>query len=381
MNAMTIDVPLSSEKPEWKHLFHEVLEPEKCTGCAACVVACPHDVLDYTHLDGGYVPFNIENPSLPDHCSHGEKGCTACTRACPRFRDWEMDADAHLFGKVRTEDEVYGQYDSICLTQATDDTIAELGQDGGLVSAMLIYALEKDLIDGALVSSADKDWVAQPTLATTREEVLSTAGSRYTYSANTLAYNLAKEQGLEKLALVGMGCQASVPAIMAARKAGKVARRLELTIGLLCSKTFTDAIFDDLIKAKYGIDRKDIIKFNIKGRFHIWATGDRYVEIPLKECHEFTRPGCKQCPDFAAEHADISTGGIVNHPGWTLTIVRTARGKELLTSMIDEGWVRTKPIEEDPGAMDLLIRLSTKQRARWTEKTGPGMLPDIASKD
>lgn len=378
---MTIQIPRSSDKPEWKHLFHEVLEPGRCTGCAACVVACPHDVLDYKHLDGGYLPFNIEDPTLPDHCSHGEKGCTSCTRACPRFRDWEIDADAHLFGKIRSENEVYGQYESICLTRSTDETIADLGQDGGLVSALLIYALENDIIDGALVSSADEQWVASPALATTREEVLATAGSRYTYSANTLAYNQANELGLEKLALVGMGCQASAPAVMSSRKVGKIARRLELTIGLLCSKTFTDAIFEDLIKGKYGIDRKDIIKFNIKGRFHVWATNDRYVEIPLKECHEYTRPGCKQCPDFAAEHADISTGGIVSHPGWTLTIVRTKRGKELLSAMINEGWLATKPIEEDPGAMDLLIRLSTNQRKRWTERIGPGILPSANDND
>jgi coenzyme F420 hydrogenase subunit beta len=363
------------DKPQWKHLFHEVIAPDRCTGCAACVVACPHDVLDYKHADGGYIPFNIEDPTVADACSHGDKGCTLCTRACPRFRDWEIDADTHLFGKVRSENEVYGQYNSVMLVQSTDQSIAEIGQDGGLVSALLIYALENNIIDGALVSEAKDDWTAQPAVATTREEVLACAGSRYTYSANTLAYKDAEERGLEKLALVGMGCQASAPAIMKSRRTGKSARRLELTIGLMCSKTFTDAIFEDLFKAKYGVERKDIKKFNIKGRFHIWTHDGRYIEIPLKECHEFTRPGCKQCPDFSAEHADISTGGIVSHAGWTLTVVRTKRGRALLEAMIEEGWLFTKDISEDPNAMNLLIKLSTKQRERWTERNGPGILP------
>lgn len=362
-------------KPQWKHLYHEVIDPGRCTGCAACVIACPHDVLDYKHADGGYFPFNIQDPVQVDHCSHGEKGCTLCTRACPRFRDWEIDADTHLFGAVRTENQVYGHYSSIMLTRATDETISERGQDGGLVSTLLIYALENKLIEGALVSDTTDTWVAQPALATTREEVLRTAGSRYTYSANTLAYKEADEKGLEKLALVGMGCQSSAPAIMKTRRVGKIARRLELTIGLLCSKTFTDSIFDGLIKDKYGIDRSDIKKFNIKGRFHIWTHDGRYVEIPLKECHEYTRPGCLQCPDFSAEHADISTGGIVSHSGWTLTIVRTQRGKDLIQSMISDGWLHTKEIDEDPRAMDLLIRLSSKQRERWSSQQGPGILP------
>jgi len=372
---MTLPSNSIPDKPEWKHLFHEVLEPGKCTGCAACVIACPHDVLDYKHEDGGYLPFNIENFSIPDFCSHGQKGCTSCTRACPRFRDWEEDADEQLFGRSRSKEEVFGQYESIFLSRSTDKAIQEVGQDGGLVSSILIYALENQVIEGALVSSTDENWVASPSLATSKDEILASAGSRYTYSANTLAYNQAKEQKLEKLALVGMGCQASAPAIMQARKAGKVGRRIELTIGLLCSKTFTDAIFKELIEAKYGIKREDILKFNIKGRFHIWATNDRYLEIPLKECHEFTRPGCKKCPDFAAEHADISTGGIVNHDGWTLTIVRTQRGREILEKMLNENWLEKKNIEEDPGSVELLIRLSTKQRKRWSQESSPGLLP------
>ena len=118
---------------------------------------------------------------------------------------------------------------------------------------------------------------------------------------------------------------------MSARKAGKVARRLSLTIGLMCSKTFDDAIFDELFEAKYGIARADIAKMNIKGVFQIWTRDGGYHEIPLKEAHAWTREGCKSCPDFAAEHADISTGGIGAFTDWTLTIVRTDKGRELLT--------------------------------------------------
>ena len=82
--------------------------------------------------------------------------------------------------------------------------------------------------------------------------MLATAGSRYTYSANPLAYAEAIAGGAERIALVGRGCQASAPPVMPARKAGKVARRFNLSIGLLCSKTFDDAIFRELFEAKYG---------------------------------------------------------------------------------------------------------------------------------
>ena len=121
-----------------------------------------------------------------------------------------------------------------------------------------------------------------------------------------------------------------MPPVMKQRKAGKVARRLSLNIGLLCSKTFDDAIFEELFEAKYGLKKADIKKMNIKGVFQIWMHNGDYHEVPLKECHAWTREGCKMCPDFAAEHADISTGGIGEFNDWTLTIVRTDVGRELM---------------------------------------------------
>ena len=76
-----------------------------------------------------------------------------------------------------------------------------------------------------------------------------------------------------------MSCQASVPQVMKQRKAGKVARRLALNIGLLCSKTFDDAIFEELFEAKYGLHKADIKKMNIKGVFQIWMHNGDYHEI------------------------------------------------------------------------------------------------------
>ena len=83
-----------------------------------------------------------------------------------------------------------------------------------------------------------------------------------------------------------------------------------LSIGLLCSKSFDDAIFPELFEARYGLARQDIVKMNIKGIFQIWIRDGEVHEIPFKEAHQWTRNGCLSCPDFAAEHADISMGGI-----------------------------------------------------------------------
>jgi coenzyme F420 hydrogenase subunit beta len=158
-----------------------------------------------------------------------------------------------------------------------------------------------------------------------------------------------------------------VPPVMNQRRAGKVGRRMVLNIGLLCSKTFDDAIFEELLDAKYGLKRAEIKKMNIKGRLQIWMHDGRYVEVPLKECHAFTREGCKLCPDFAAEHADISTGGIGAFNDWTLTLVRTDVGREIMGGLERDGWIEVRGADEDLGALELLHKLAKKQRARWPE--------------
>ena len=302
-------------------------------------------------------PFHVAADGGPDNCTHGLKGCTLCTRACPRFRTWEPDIETHLFGRARTDDEVAGIARRTVLARAADAGVQATGQDGGLVSALLIWAFEHDVIDAALVSGLEGDgstWKAVPRVARSKDDVLATAqpGQKHVLaSANPLAYSEAIAAGAERIALVGMGCQASAPPVMAARKAGKIARRFVLSIGLLCSKTFDDAIFPELFEAKYGLNRADIVKMNIKGVFQVWMRDGSYHEIPLKEAHAWTREGCTSCPDFAAEHADISTGGIGAFGDWTLTLLRTEKGEELFNDMeaSPAPTSRRRPIEDDPG--------------------------------
>ncbi len=358
------------EKPQWKELYSEVVTGGLCTGCSACVIVCPHDVLKYEDSDGIYKPYHLDIDGGKADCTHGQRGCTLCTRACPRFRDWESEIDIFMHERNRNDDEVSGIYRSLVLARTTDQSLNDIGQDGGVVSSILLYALENDIINGALISTLEGDgtsWKAVPTVATTKEEIIGGAGSRYTYSANPLAYFEAAEKGVDRLALVGMGCQASVPGALSSRKAGKTSKRFVLSIGLLCSKTFNDSIFDELFDATYNIKRESIKKMNIKGVFQIWCHDGSYHEVPLKEAHKWTREGCKSCPDFAAEHADISAGGIGKYSDWTLLVIRTQKGEEIVEDMLAKGLIETKPSTEDPEAVELMNKLSRISRKRWPE--------------
>ncbi|MFM7755400.1 MAG: Coenzyme F420 hydrogenase/dehydrogenase, beta subunit C-terminal domain, partial [Actinomycetota bacterium] len=65
--------------------------------------------------------------------------------------------------------------------------------------------------------------------------------------------------------------------------------------------------------------------------------------------------------------SDIATGGIGKDNDWTLTIVRTELGEEVINRMIKDGVIEARPAQEDEVAMKLLRTLSIVSRRRWPE--------------
>ncbi|MDG1960170.1 MAG: Coenzyme F420 hydrogenase/dehydrogenase, beta subunit C-terminal domain [Candidatus Binatia bacterium] len=377
-----MDTPIRST---FKQMMNEVVDYGSCCECGSCVLVCPHNVIDYINDK----PKQVAKESAAfDYCGMSEGiGCDVCAQVCPRLfpRDFQLAPEV-----FRDEPPVYegifGNYRRILVARSSDKGILESGQDGGVVTTMLAYMFEKGMIDGAAVSARDPELPAHPipALVTSREEVLDTAGSWYTYCPNNLALREAEEKGCEKVAFVGVPCQITPirkmqqadPAFLdnGKKKPQHVEKqtrflksygdRVDWTIGLLCSEVFTyEGLMVDKIQEDMGVPLSEVTKFNVKGKVLIYKKDGEVVDMPLKRSQEYARAECHHCGDFTGELADISCGG-VGTTDWTIVILRNERGEELFDEMVADGRFETRPMEEFEKSMTVLLRLAQRQHER-----------------
>ncbi|MEA2517825.1 MAG: coenzyme hydrogenase subunit beta [Actinomycetota bacterium] len=352
-----------SNRKHWKHLYEEIVATEICCSCSACIVACPHKVLELSDFD----PVQTDARSPFDNCVHGEEGCSLCAMACLRLGPSLDIIEENLLGYGRRPAEkVEGVYRYKTLTRATEARFLERGQDGGTVTALLAWGMDTGELDGAVVAkpSASVPWLDEPALVRSTEELLASAGSRYTYCATPLGLKKAAEAKLKNVALVGVSCESTAVRQLAAEGIKRWTRNLKLVIGLMCTETFDyDAFMVGKVAEERGIPLDRVTKVNVKGKVIVTLDDGTDVDIPLKEARPYANEWCHHCPDFAAEHADLSCGGL-GMEGWTMILVRTERGEDYLKRAVEAGVIELRPAEEEPGALDVMMRLATKQRQR-----------------
>ena len=353
---------MDGERKHWKHLYEEIVATEICCGCSACIVACPHKVLDFRDFD----PVQMDARSPFDNCIHGEEGCSLCAMACLRL-DPALDViEPAVWGARRPEERPEGLYRRKTLARAVDPAIRARGQDGAVVTALLAWGLETERLDGAVVAapSTDVPWLDEPALVRSKQELLATAGSRYTYCATPLGLRKAAAARCKKVALVGVSCESTAVRQMAAEGIKRAVRPVELVIGLMCCETFDyEAFMVGKVEQEMGLSLDDIVKVNVKGRVIVTLVDGRDIEIPLKDARPFANEWCHHCPDFAAEHADLSCGGL-GMEGWTMVLVRSERGEAYLEAAVGAGALELRAADEEPDALAVMDRLARKQRER-----------------
>jgi coenzyme F420 hydrogenase subunit beta len=339
-----------------------VIDADRCIRCGTCIAACPTDSLGV----------NTEDlPYLVRMCT----GCSLCWDFCPRGglnyeSTWLAPADNDDW-KVVGEDPApgLGRIESSWAARVRRDSayLAPGAQDGGVVSAILLAALDAGEIDAALVAREDPNtpWRGVPFLARTRQEILAAGGSFYnqTLALGSLdfeRYGLAEDA---RVAVVGTPCEIQGIRALQARNWQWGASQVQcvtLTIALLCTKSFDyEQLMLREIRDKRNIALEQVAKVDvIHGKMMVFDhEGKTLVDEPVKDFHGAALKGCDECADFLGRGADISVGSVGSPDGYSSVLVRTERGEKAMSLVLGE--LESGPIER-PEALIKLDQLDKR---------------------
>ncbi|MFQ6051567.1 MAG: Coenzyme F420 hydrogenase/dehydrogenase, beta subunit C-terminal domain [Candidatus Hydrothermarchaeota archaeon] len=162
------DFKYYSKDKNFSDLEFNVVDNGFCVSCGTCAAICPYDVLELPN----------ERPRLLKACP---SGCNLCYLACPRtsFQIPAIEEKIEFASRIRDED--LGYYAKILAARTKVSSIK--GQDGGVVTSLLMYALDSGLIESAVtVTHGDMPWKPKATIVKNKIELLKTSGSIYSVS-------------------------------------------------------------------------------------------------------------------------------------------------------------------------------------------------------
>jgi coenzyme F420 hydrogenase subunit beta len=300
-----------------------VINNQNCVLCGACISLCPR------------IGMNEKEPELIDN----DPECSTCFRYCSRTYFPEETIKRELFHDGVKKSYPLGFYQDLVAAKSTKNEVLKVAQNGGIVSSLLIHALESGLIEGVILTDKDEEWFPKPVIARTPNEILSYAGSKYTITPTLSIYKDAiNEFKLEKLAFVGLPCQIqSVRKLQLFSPLSKEYGKFTLIIGLYCYSNYSYDLMTKFVQGELGLPLKNVEKIDIsRGKFYVYMKDGSHKVVPIQKTKKYTWKSCQYCKDYSAEIADISIGSVgAVKSDWNSVILRTDVGTKLFNEAVE----------------------------------------------
>lgn len=246
------------------------------------------------------------------------------------------------------KDALIGEHLSCHSGFANNQKIRRDSSSGGIITTLLIFALENKIIDGAIVARIKKDNVFLPEffVARTKEEIISASGSKYGLAdLAPILKKIASSSEFNKLAFVGLPCQISVLKNLS-KSNPSLNKKIVLSLGLFCGHRPSKEGIDFFLK-KNNIEKKQVKHISYRGdgwpgSVKITLLNGQIKSLPFPlfwstACNLFFfQKACIACTDCLSENADISFGDAWlkefkgDNIGRSILVCRTERGSEVL---------------------------------------------------
>lgn len=317
----------------------------------------------------------------------------------------------NLFKKnwLKSDLEKYiGPYQSAYLSYAKDESVRDLAASGGVVSAILIHALETGTVDGALVCRGiikNGRVRAQFSIARDRSEVLSARGSQYVAApfhkeALPLIWDFKG-----KLAVVGLPCNISAVDRLSRRNPAFFSK-IALKVALVCGHSSQPALVDILTSRLERQANSSLRSFRFRqghwrGKMRAEFENGTVIERPsfhylmYQNLYFWSERKCFYCYDHFGYRSDLSVGDVwlmelkKNPVKQSGVIIKTVNGRRFFDAALDSqmlvthyldirellnGQARVAPFHYNVSARHLAGKVLglpipdiTHEKVRWNE--------------
>jgi coenzyme F420 hydrogenase subunit beta len=331
-------------------ILQRIIRGGLCNRCGSCVGLSGGKIV-FGNKEGRYLPQILETPD-PETCSTILQACSGKGFNFPENRK-------HFYGDATPYHTYTGAYQSISIGHCTDTEIRLNAASGGIISAILIYLLRTKEIDGAVVTgmSKEKPWLTEPFIATTEQEILQAAQSKYII---TSVKEIRPQIGAFKGKLAYVGLPGQVQSIRSLQRMNHpCVKNIRFLFGPFYGNTLHFSSVKSFLRTHGEKDYTKIKKLYFR---HGEWPGNMRAELSdgkvfqLKKFHanylipfHIVKNGLI-CTDLTNEFTDVS-GGDAWAPvyeergkGFSMVIARTEQGQTLLDKMQADGFLELKPI-------------------------------------
>lgn len=293
----------------------DIINNYLCTGCGACEKLCPSDAVEMKRNPAGFLVSCVDLKKCIN-CGKCLIGCPSQTRKIPDFI-----ANGEGF-----------------IGFAENTKIRLKGQSGGVVTALLIYLLENNLIDGAIVSRLNPEsGLPEAVCLKTADEIMQASGSVY---AQTSVIKTVLENQHLRTAVVVLGCQSE--SLKKIKNNFPNIKLPEYIIGLICGGNMSLSMMDIVIK-KSRSSNADRASFKYRDTENtawpgdITVKSDGKINIIPKELRMQLKPvyECYRCV-LCADKMNLSCDLVVGDP-WGIELKDAKSGHSVIITYTDKG--------------------------------------------
>jgi coenzyme F420 hydrogenase subunit beta len=373
-------------------LRQEVIDPQLCTGCGGCQLACPEDVIRFD----GLTP-RLRLPSDAARCG----SCTACVDVCPGARPDTLIAERRLFGRGRRTDERWiGIHEAVFGGRAKDPHIFKSSASGGSTTALLRTAKRDLELDAILVMGREQNrgWRTAPVLCEDADQLVDYAQSSYQIAPYLGQLRQAMYPTPRSVAIVGLAChmQAIRKLQTVDTQAGAWARQhIRFLVEIGCSSGTTPEGTRSLIEELLEERAEDVALVRYRtgdypGEIAVDMKDGRRLTVPFwRAVKHFARNKthrCLSCGDWISGLADVSVSdgdpnifaasvGTTADPDAAKhgrLFVRTPLGKRIVEAAVERGELEVWDIQLD----GFNLGLERKRNRRASYERGALPFPD-----